>query len=165
MRRALADGSCLRSLALFWVGMVCASSASADKVRITQLSDVNFGTLTTLQTDTRRSQSICVYSNGQPGTYSISAAGSGAGSSFSLSNGPYLLNYDVEWSPLAGQTGGTALTPNSVLSGQTTAATNQQCSSGPAASASLTLVLRGTSLSSARAGNYSGSLTLIIGAE
>ena len=146
-------------------GIACASPAFADKVRITQLSDVNFGVVGALQTDTRRSQSVCVYSNGQPGTYSISASGSGSGSAFSLSNGPYLLSYDVEWSSLAGQTSGTSLAPNVALTGQTSAATNQQCSAGPSASASLTMVLRGASLSAAREGNYSGSLTVIIGAE
>ena len=165
MRRALFAFRSLRWPILLLVGIGSASPALADKVRITKLSDVNFGTVGSLQTDARQSQSVCVYSNGQTATYSVAASGSGPGSAFTLSNGPYLLSYDLEWSSLAGQTSGNALAPNVALSGQTSAATNQQCSSGPSASASLTLVLRGTNLSAAREGAYSGSLTLIIGAE
>lgn len=150
---------------LLLVGMSFASPAAADKVRITQLTDVNFGVVGALETDSRRSQSVCVYSNGQSGTYSVSASGSGPGSVFALANGPYLLGYDVEWSALAGQAGGATLIPNVALTGLTTPATNQQCSSGPSASATLTVVLRGASLAAAREGNYGGSLTVIIGAE
>lgn len=165
MCRSLFARSHLHWTLLLLAGIVCPSPALADKVRITKLSDVNFGVVGSLQTDTRRSQNICVYSNGQSATYSVSASGSGAGSAFTLSNGPYVLGYDLEWSSLAGQTGGASLTPNVALAGQTSSATNQQCSSGPSASASLTLVLRGASLAAAREGNYTGSLTLIIGAE
>ena len=164
MRRAPFDGRSLRWPALLLIGIACTSVARADKVRITQLTDVDFGVVGA-QTDTRRSQSVCVYANGQSGTYSVSASGSGAGGAFTLSNGPYVLGYDLEWNPLAGQTAGIPIVPNVALIGQTSAATNQQCSSGPSTSASLTLVLRGSGLNAARQGTYSGALTLILGAE
>lgn len=139
--------------------------AAADKVRITNISDVNFGLVTNLQSDARQSQNICLFSQSIAGAYSISAAGSGAGSSFELSNGSESLSYEVEWSGQSGQTSGTQLTPNVALTGQTSAATHQFCNSGPAASASLSIVLRSSQLSQAREGNYSGSLTLVVAAE
>jgi hypothetical protein len=139
--------------------------ALAQKVRITNLSDVDFGTIANLQADSRRSQNICLYSNGTAGGYSVVATGSGPGSGFSLSSGPSLLAYDVEWSGQSGQASGAALSPNVALTGQTSSATQQFCNSGPPSSASLIVVLRGAELSRARQGNYSGTLTLLIAAE
>jgi hypothetical protein len=145
--------------------LVQSAPGSAQKVRITNLSDVDFGTITNLQADSRRAQNICLYSNGATGGYSVLASGSGAGSAFSLANGPSLMAYDVEWSGQSGQSSGTALSPNVALTGQTSSATHQFCNSGPSASASLVVVLRGSELSRAPQGNYSGTLTLLIAAE
>ena len=78
--------------------LVQPAAAPAQKVRITNLSDVDFGTIANLQSDSRRAQNICLYSNGTAGGYSVLASGSGPGSSFSLANGPSLMAYDVEWS-------------------------------------------------------------------
>ena len=160
-----AAGMAFRQAILLLGALLLATPAAADKVRITKLTDVNFGLIDALQTDARRSQSVCVYSNGSSSSYSVSASGSGAGSAFSLANGPHSLAYDVEWNASSGQSNGLALQPNIVLTGQTTAAGNQQCNSGPPTTASLTIVLRAASLSTAREGSYSGTLTLIIGAE
>ena len=139
--------------------------ALAQKVRITNLSDVDFGTIANLQADSRRSQNICLYSNATAGGYSVVATGSGPGSGFSLSSGPNQLPFDVEWSGQSGQSSGAALSPTVALTGQTSSATQQFCNSGPATSASLILVLRGSELARARQGNYSGTLTLLIAAE
>ena len=139
--------------------------ALADKVRISNISDVDFGLISNLQADSRRSQNICLYSNSTAGAYSILAAGSGAGSTYTLSNGSSTLAYEVEWSDQSGQTSGTSLSPNVAVTGRQSSASHQFCNSGPPTSASLTIVLRGTELSKARAGNYSGSLTLLVAAE
>ena len=139
--------------------------ALAQKVRITNLSDVDFGTLANLQADSRRSQNVCLYSSGTAGGYSVVAMGSGPGSGFSLSSGPNMLAYEVEWSGQSGQASGSALSPNVALTGQSSAATHQFCNSGPTSSASLIVVLRGSELSRARQGSYSGTLTLLIAAE
>jgi hypothetical protein len=139
--------------------------ASAQKVRITNLSDVDFGLLSNLQADALRSQDVCLYSNSAGSLYSVTASGSGAGSSFTLSNGTSALPYEVRWSGQSGQSTGTSLSPNVAVTGQSSAATHQFCNSGPAASASLILVLRSSALSQAREGSYSGSLTLLIAAE
>ena len=139
--------------------------ASAQKVRITNLSDVEFGQLANPQAESRRSQSICVYSNSAGNTYSVIASGSGTGASFALANGPSSLAYDVEWSQQSGQVSGTLLSANVALTGQSSAAAHQFCNNGPPTSASLTIVLRAAELSRAQEGNYSGSLTLLIAAE
>jgi len=153
------------SIALFLSAVAYPLPAFAQKVRITNLSDVDFGLISNLQADALRSQNVCVYSQSTGGRYSITAAGSGAGSSFSLSNGSNALDYEVEWSDQSGQTSGTSLTPNVAATGRVSAATQQTCNSGPAASASLIILMRSPSLSQAREGTYSGSLTLLVAAE
>lgn len=151
------------------IGLAIATTMSApalgQRVRVSGLTDLNFGMLSSLQTDQRQAQSICVYSNGQTSGYSISASGSGSAGSFELSNGLNTLHYDVEWSPVSGQTAGINLAPNVPLSGQVSGAGHQTCHNGPATSASLIVVLRGVDLAQAREGNYSGSLSLLISAE
>lgn len=152
-------------LAIFLAGLAHPSPASAQRVRVTNLSDVDFGTISNLQAENRRSQSVCLFSNSTGNAYSVSASGSGAGATFALANGTSSLAYDVEWSDRSSQTSGTRLAPNTVLTGQTSSATHQFCNSGPVTSASLTIVLRAVDLSRAQEGSYSGSLTLLITAE
>lgn len=152
-------------LAMLYGAVAHPSPASAQKVRITNLSDVDFGLIANLQAETRRSQSICLYSTSVGNAYSVAASGSGPSGSFALANGSSSLAYDVEWSQQSGQTSGTLLSANGILTGQTSAATHQFCNTGPATSASLTIVLRAPELSQAREGSYSGSLTLLIAAE
>ena len=135
------------------------------KVRISSLSDVNFGTISNLTIDAVQAQSICIYSNGLSNGYSIRADGSGAGGAFTLSNGVTSMAYTVRWHNQAGQSNGTVLTTSALLSAQTTTAQNQTCSSGAPTTASLIVTLPATSLSSAGAGNYSGTLTLIVAEE
>lgn len=140
-----------------------AFAQASDRVRLTGLSDVNFGTITALEFDASVAQSVCLYS--RTGRYGISAVGSGSSGSFSLSGGTTTLPYTVEWSQSAGGQSGTALQPNTALTGLLAAATHQTCQSGPAASASLIIRLRGADLSAARMGSYSGTLTLIVAVE
>jgi hypothetical protein len=161
-KRVPRAGACL-ALILALIGQP--HPASAQKVRITNLSDVDFGLLSNLQADSRRSQNICLFSNSAGNAYSVAASGSGAGSAFTLSNGSNSLAYEVEWSDQSGQSNGSSLTPNGALTGRTSSATHQFCNSGPAASASLIIVLRSTDLAQAREGSYTGSLTLLISAE
>lgn len=161
-RTAFSYASCL---ALLLGAAAHSAPASAQKVRITNLTDVDFGLIANLQAESRRSQSVCLYSNSAGGAYSVMASGSGPGGSFALANGASSLAYDVEWSPLSGQSSGTVLAANGALTGQTSAATHQFCNSGPPTSASLIIVLRAAELSKAQEGSYSGSLTLLIAAE
>lgn len=144
------------------VGLITPADA---KVRITGLSDVNFGTVSNLAVDAVQSQSICIYSNGVAQTYSVRADGTGSGGAYTLTNGGATLAYQVRWNSQAGQSNGTALNAGALLGGQTTNAQNQTCSTGPSTTASLIVTLPATSLSSASAGTYSGTLTIIVAEE
>ena len=168
------DSVAHRTLASGWSAAACLfvllalgtpQTASAQKVRITNISDIDFGLLANVQVDSRRSQNLCLYSNSSGGAYSVAASGSGPGSAFTLSNGANSLAYEVEWSDQSGRSSGVGINPNILLTGRTSSASHQFCNSGPAASASLIIVLRSAELGQAREGSYSGSLTLLISAE
>lgn len=135
---------------------------SAQQVRITNLTDVNFGTINNLASDAINSQSVCVWANGSGSDYSITATGSGAGGAFSLGNGTWQMPYQVRWNSQPGQSNGTLLSAGTPLNNQITTAQNQTCANGPPTTASLIVVLPSASLSSATAGSYSGTLTLIV---
>jgi len=152
------------SVGILLLQLALATPATA-KVRITGLSDVNFGTISNLTIDAVQAQSMCVYSNSTGNLYGVRAAGSGAGGGFTLTNGVTTMAYDVRWNSQSGQTNGTVLTSGVLLTTQTTNAQNQTCSTGPPTTASLIVTLPATSLSSASAGNYSGTLTLIVSEE
>ena len=139
--------------------------AQSNNVRISNLSDVAFGAIVNVGADATSTQSLCLYANSANRGYRITASGSASGGAFSLSSGSSLLNYEVQWNQAASQTSGTQLSPNVALTGLISSATQQTCNSGPASSASLILVLRGSELSNARAGAYSGTLTLLVGPE
>ena len=154
----------LLSAGFAFISIALADPAPA-KVRISGLSDVSFGTISNLTVDSVQSQSVCAYSNGSGQTYSVRADGSGAGGAFTLSSGSGTLAYGVRWNSQPGQSNGTALTPGTSLGSQATNAQNQLCSNGPPTTASLIVTLPATSLSSATAGTYSGTLTIILAEE
>ena len=140
-----------------------AFAQASDRVRLTGLSDVNFGTITAVEFDASVAQSVCLYS--RTGRYGISAIGSGSSGAFSLSGGATSLPYAVEWSQTAGSQSGAVLQPNTALTGLLATATHQTCQSGPTASASLIVRLKGLDLSAAQMGAYNGTLTLIVAVE
>ena len=153
-------------LLVFSTDPASAQATGAHKVRVSGLSDAIFGSVTSFTADAVRSQSICVYSKAPPtDNYRITASGSGSGGAFTLSSGTDTLPYEVQWSDTAGQNGGTQLSPNVPLAGQRNFAANDDCSRGPATTATLLVVLRSAVLSAAIAGSYNGSLTLLVSPE
>jgi hypothetical protein len=151
------------------VGVVCAGGVAAparaaDKARITGLSDVSFGLITSLA-DHSIGQSVCAYSSSNTNGYSVTATGSGSGESFALLSGADQLAYDVLWADDANQSGGIALVAGTTTGGFTSVAKQQFCNSGPSTSATLTVVIRSTELSAAMAGSYSGTLQITIAPE
>lgn len=133
------------------------------QVQITRLSDVAFGTITAVGVDQVQSQSVCAFSGLLGGRYTVTATGSGAGGAFTLGNGSALLPYEVQWNgSAAGQSSGTNLTPGSPLTGQTMLLS---CPLTAATNASLIVLLRATALTTATAGNYTGTLTVILAAN
>lgn len=171
LRRPIAGRGVCRRLIMRLAALLAAASAvfaapaSAQKVRIDGLIDVNFGTIANLTADSRQSQSICVFSQTANGGYNIRAFGSGTGGAFTLASGGNSLAYEVQWSATSGQTAGTMLTANTTLTGLTSAATHQVCNNGPPTTASLIVVLRAADLTGAIAGAYSGTLTLVVAPE
>lgn len=145
---------------------VSAPVCAANKARIGGLSDVAFGTIANLSSDASQSQSLCVYSNSATSGYNVTASGSGPSGAFQLTSGSQSMAFEVQWNSASGQTSGTQLNPNVPLTGLTSSATQQTCSGGgPTASASLTVILRSSVLSSVPAGTYNGILTLLVGPE
>jgi hypothetical protein len=133
--------------------------AYAQGVQVTGLSDVAFGTIGSFGSDLVRSQSICAFSGLLGGRYSVTASGSGAGGAFTLSNGAAALPYEVQWNTTAGQSSGIGLTANVPLGGQTMLLS---CPVLQTTNTSLIVILRAAQLHVATAGNYSGTLTVIL---
>jgi hypothetical protein len=159
----------LRRLALSCALLAIASRAAADannQVHISALSDVAFGTITNFSADAVSSQSLCVYAKARPlDNYEITASGSGAGGAFVLTSGSRTLPYEVQWSNSANQTSGTQLLANQALTGQHNNAAVDDCSTGPATTASLIVIVRSSALSAASSGTYTGTLTLLVAPE
>ena len=158
-RLALAWGALFASIATPAVG-------APSNVRITGLVDLAFNTITDLSSDTSQEEDVCVFSNSPTSGYRVTATGSGSSGSFALSaSGGNRLAYEVQWNSQPGQLSGTQLTSGTPLTGLVSSATQQTCNSGPSASASLVVILRGSALSGAQPGTYTGQLTLLIAPE
>lgn len=136
--------------------------AAAQQVRIRQLTDIPFGVIGNSPVDTVLTDNLCVYSTATSGRYTITAKGSGASSAFTLASGANVLPYEVQWAFSSGSTSGTALSPNVALVGTTTNRTNSTCNLAASLTATLVVVLRANTQQSAAAGNYTGTLTLIV---
>lgn len=164
-----------RRLTFRCLGAACAvalagtSAQAANEARISSLSDVSFGTITNFAADLVRSQSICVHAKSPPGNnYRVTAAGSGTGGAFLLNSGSSTLPYEVQWSATPAQTIGTQLLPNQALAAQHTTSgpgDADDCSKGPATTASLILIVRSAAVGTATSGTYNGTLTLVIAPE
>ena len=155
----------LAAFALLQLAPESQVSAASNKVRITSLGDVAFGSIVNTAVDAVGNQSVCLFADTNTNGYNITAIGTGPGGAFQLVSGADAMDYDVQWSSTSGQSSGSQLSPNVPLTGQVSSATQQTCSNGPATTASLVLILRSATLSSANAGTYSGTLTLVVGAE
>ena len=133
--------------------------------RITGLSTVNFGTIANF-TDQTVSQNVCAYSVQGGGTtrrpYSVRATGNGTGGAFTLASGARTLPYEVRWDDAANQTTGTQLATGINVAGFATGNVTQRCSNLANENASLIVTITGTSLATATAGTYTGTLTIVI---
>ena len=160
-----AQASTQGSLGSTSTGSVSISASVPNRVRISGLSDVAF-TNADPSVDAANAQSVCVWSNTSTKGYSVTATGSGAGSAFTLANASLTVPYSVEWSGSSGQTSGTALASGTTLTGLTSTATNANCASGPAASASLIVRIGSSDLQGMQAStSYTGTLTLLVAPE
>ena len=163
--RAVVRG--LAAIAALLVTLAVSSPASAAKneVQITKLTDIAFGSISNVSADTTRTENVCIYSGTATSGYNVKARGSGTGNAYTLDSGGRTLAYDVQWAATSGQNVGASLTPNSTLGGLTTGAKNAGCTSAPTTTASLILIVRSAAASTATAGVYGGTLTLVFGPE
>lgn len=138
--------------------------AAAQQVRLTKLSDVDFGTLSSTG-EVSRAQNVCAYATSFSGLYSVRASGSGTGGALTLAGTGAPLPYEVQWAGMRNQTSGTALPANTTVGGFNDGDVLETCSLINLSSASLIVILRAAALSAATAGSYSGTLTLIIAAQ
>jgi hypothetical protein len=147
-------------------GSVNINASVPGRVRISGLSDVTLSNVDPSVTAID-AQSICVWSNTSTRGYSITATGSGTASAFTLTDGSSPeVPYSVEWAETSGQSSGTSLSAGLALTGQTSTATNSDCTAGPAASASLVVSIGSPALQSMTAGvTYAGTLTLVVAPE
>ncbi len=140
-------------------------TALAQKARISNLSDVTFGTVTNLSSDVRAAQNLCAFTQSATSNYRVTATGGGGGGAFTMTAGSSQLAYEVEWASSPNQTNGIALSTGVALSGINSSATQQTCNAGPPTSASLIVIIRASQLGAALAGSYSGALNLMIAPE
>lgn len=150
-------------ISLFGILSFAQPASAQQKVQISGVQNVDFGLVSSLGADRTKSIDLCVYS--VSGRYGVTASGTGPSSSFVMSSVTATLPYQVEWAATAGQSSGQILTANTRLSSQVTAAEKRDCSRGPTKTASLIVRLRAADLGTAKAGDYSGSLTVILAGE
>lgn len=150
------------SLGATSTGTVAISASVPARARLTGLADVAF-TSVDPSTAASNAQSVCAWSNTATKSYTVTATGSGTSNAFTLANGSLTVPYSVQWSGSAAQTSGTALTAGTASSSFVSTATNQQCASGPTASASLIVGISANDLQTMQAStNYTGTLTLLM---
>lgn len=146
-------------------GSVAIAASVPNRVHISGLTDVSFANQDPAIA-AANAQNVCVWSNTATKGYNVTGSGSGAASAFTLANGAVTVPYSVEWSGSSGQTSGTLLTSGSALTGLTSTATNSNCASGPASSASLIVRISTANLQTMQAAtNYTGTLTLLVAPE
>jgi len=142
--------------------MASGTAAHGQQVRIRQLNDFPFNTLGATPVDVSLADNLCVYSTATSGRYTITARGSGSGNAFTLASGGNTLAYEVQWAAAANQSSGSVLSPGVALAATTTNRTDSTCNQAASLTATLIVVLRASAHQSARAGAYSGTLTLLV---
>jgi hypothetical protein len=140
-------------------GTVDISLSVNDEVRISNLSDINLGVFG--GADAIGSTDACVYRNGT-GAYRITAAGSGAGGAFSLTDGTNTVAYSVAFDDGTGAIGMGASTP---MIGRTGADPASATCATTGNNATVTTTVAAVDAASLPAGTYTGTLTLLVAPE
>jgi len=161
-----AEASTQGSLGTTSTGSVTINASVPARVKISGLTDVDL-TNVDPSVDASVAQDICVWSNTATSGYQITASGSGAANAFTLANGALpVVPYSVEWADTSGQTTGSLLASGTALTGQVSSATNSNCASGPASSASLIVKVGAADLQAMPAATiFTGTLTLLVAPE
>ncbi|MCJ7420395.1 hypothetical protein [Sphingomicrobium astaxanthinifaciens] len=139
------------------------SAHAQNKGRASGFQDLNFGLISNPAIDAVRSLDLCVYSS--TSRYSVMAYGSAGDGAFALAGPGADLPFEVEWAQAGGVSSGTTLSPNVPMGNQFSEADHKHCKKSSPSTASLIVRLRSTALKAAPAGDYSGTLSVVVAVE
>ncbi len=131
-------------------------------IRVSDLSDIEFGAVPPTAGRLVRRMDFCV-SLSEPGRYSVTALGSGAGYAFELSDGLSPLPLEVLYSDRPGRRG-VSLVPGVAETGLR-GRKRKRRSDCRRPTASIEVAVRAADLAAASAGRYRGVLTLTVAPE
>ncbi|NDC38470.1 MAG: hypothetical protein EBZ48_10510 [Proteobacteria bacterium] len=129
--------------------------SQAQSVRISNLHDLDLGVWTG-SGDLEDEDPVCIYST--TGDYRIRASGTGAAGAFSLSMTGSAVTYETHFKEAGGSF--VSLTANSWSNFSGADSSSSNCNG--LTNATVKVIARASSLSGARAGNYGGTLTLLV---
>ena len=131
-------------------------SANAQLVRISGMDDFAFGSWSGSGNLTS-SSTVCIYRSSGGGNYSVTASGSGAGSSFTVASGGSTIAYQVRWKQV-----GNSFSTLTASSPSSFAGASSSLTCGGSDNAEMEVQFSAANLGAASAGSYSGTLTFII---
>jgi hypothetical protein len=138
------------------------SVSVAERTRITGFKDVSQTELSS--SGEPLTQTICLWSSTNTGTYSVNAEGSGSEGAFTLSGPDQAeLPYSVEWS-IADASDPSEMAAGSRLDGPQTAVSDPACTDGALKAGALQIVMNGAA-QPAMATQFAGTLTIIAAPE
>ena len=135
-----------------------------DEVRISNLQDIDLGTFG--GTDASGFSPACVYRNAT-GNYQITASGDGAASAFELSDllgGTATVPYSVTWDD-GSASGAQSLASGVALTGLTGADTSSDTCGTTGNNGTVVVTVTAASAAALPAGDYAGTLTLVVAPE
>jgi len=156
MTRAFFSSSFLQSIFVAgFVSQLPLRDCFAEQVQISNMNDISFGSwsgsLSMEQTD-----AVCIYNDSANTNYKISATSPGG--VFRMTNGGNNLNFEVRFQGSSG--GFVQLTHGSPSNFTAANISSSNCSGGT--NATLKVTVTESDLAAAKAGTYSGSLSLLL---
>ena len=151
------------SLMLFLL-LICFPLPINAEIRIFGLEDFKFGKWELGDGPLRLSSSICVAVRPR-GPYQVTAYGSGSSNTFTLTNGSSTLPFRMYFNDLPRPNGATELQPAQALGGlrgRMRGIRQRQCNRP---TANIGIRISDTDLRAATAGQYSGTVVIIVGPE
>lgn len=133
------------------------------RVMISKMDDLAFGTWTA-SGDMAQDDDVCVYTSDATGRYKVTLTGNGPSGEFQVDDGnSNIASYQVWWNDEKGTVNGVQVSSGTALASQTTACTsNSSCSGCGSNSANFKVKFTSAELSSAIAGSYTGTLSIVV---
>ena len=151
----------LRTTLLALIGL-WVLNAPAQQILITELKDIDAGTVPPTVGDIKVSASLCVVLD-QQGTYQLTATGDGLASAFEVRSGPYSIPYAAAYTDKKKPGAFDPLVPGLSLGGLRVRQNNNgTCRKD---NATVEVLFAAADLMSAAGGYYSGTLTLMVSPE